>query len=246
MPLIDYITGTLQTETFYHLYNRANGFGRCFYNRENYSYFLRKHFKYSKGFFETWAYCLLPNHFHFLIRTYDTERIVLEADRREIRPGVTFARHLYMVRKIELADVNRLRSRELENLIERDTEVRRIWASWVLNEQLRRHFLGYAKAINKQQKRYGSLMQSPFRRKVIPEADLQRVIIYIHRNPLHHGYTDDLSDYDWSSYHHVMTGSNKWLKSGAVLQLFDGVSGFKQMHMLAQDQWEEFAHRATY
>lgn len=52
----------------YHLYNHANGFENLFRSDENYRYFLSryKHFIFSIA--DTLAYCLMPNHIHFLIR----------------------------------------------------------------------------------------------------------------------------------------------------------------------------------
>ncbi len=60
----------MQPETFYHIYNRANGSENLFRSNENYRYFLRQWVKYIQPVAETYAYCLMPNHFHFLIRTF--------------------------------------------------------------------------------------------------------------------------------------------------------------------------------
>lgn len=59
----------LQYDTFYHVYNRGNNGEKIFFNEENYRYFLRKFGIYLTPYIEVYAYCLLPNHFHFLIKT---------------------------------------------------------------------------------------------------------------------------------------------------------------------------------
>ena len=51
----------------YHIYNRGNNQQTIFFNPENYFYFLRKCHKYIKPASEIFAWCLMPNHFHFLI-----------------------------------------------------------------------------------------------------------------------------------------------------------------------------------
>lgn len=51
----------------YHLYNRGNNRQRIFFSRENYLYFLRKCHKYLKPYCDILAWCLMPNHFHFLL-----------------------------------------------------------------------------------------------------------------------------------------------------------------------------------
>ena len=52
----------------YHFYSRAIGAEKLFVEEENFFFFLKKYEKYLDPYFETMAYCLIPNHFHFLIR----------------------------------------------------------------------------------------------------------------------------------------------------------------------------------
>ncbi len=58
----------LEPEKFYHIYNHANGKENLFYNEGNYDFFLRKYTEHLHSVLETYAYCLLPNHFHLLVR----------------------------------------------------------------------------------------------------------------------------------------------------------------------------------
>ena len=53
---------------YYHLYNHANQGFDLFRDEENYSFFLQKYKKYVHPIADTFSYCLMPNHFHFLIR----------------------------------------------------------------------------------------------------------------------------------------------------------------------------------
>lgn len=52
---------------FYHLFNRSNNKEIVFKSRENFLYFLSKYHKFLSEYVETLAYCLMPDHFHFLI-----------------------------------------------------------------------------------------------------------------------------------------------------------------------------------
>jgi len=53
---------------FYHVYNRGNNKENIFFEERNYHHFLKLFDKYLLSFVEVYAYCLMPNHFHFLIR----------------------------------------------------------------------------------------------------------------------------------------------------------------------------------
>ncbi len=63
-PRPDYVRGG-----FYHFYNRGAHRVSIFRERDNYSYVLRKMKSYVRSFFlAPIVYCLLPNHYHWLIR----------------------------------------------------------------------------------------------------------------------------------------------------------------------------------
>lgn len=54
---------------YYHLYNRGAGKGRVFCNDGNYQYLLHLVKQYYQKYGVTViAYCLMPNHYHFLLR----------------------------------------------------------------------------------------------------------------------------------------------------------------------------------
>ena len=51
----------------YHVYNRGNNKQKIFFNHDNYIFFLKKIRHFISPHCEILAYCLMPNHFHFLI-----------------------------------------------------------------------------------------------------------------------------------------------------------------------------------
>ncbi|NJW53675.1 hypothetical protein HC175_12170 [Salinimicrobium sp. CDJ15-91] len=58
---------TLELGNYYHIYNRGNNGSNIFFEEENYAYFLRLYQKYISPVANTLAWCLMRNHFHFLV-----------------------------------------------------------------------------------------------------------------------------------------------------------------------------------
>jgi REP element-mobilizing transposase RayT len=59
---------------YYHVLNRGNNRENLFIEERNYAYFLQLYGKYISPIADTFAYCLLRNHFHLLIRVKDDKR----------------------------------------------------------------------------------------------------------------------------------------------------------------------------
>ena len=53
---------------YYHLYNRGNNRENIFIEERNYNYFLKLVLKYIVPIADIYAYCLLKNHFHILLK----------------------------------------------------------------------------------------------------------------------------------------------------------------------------------
>ena len=60
---------------YYHIYNRGNNGTNVFFDNDNYNHFLRLYAKYIDPIAETYAWCLLRNHFHILVRIKESTEI---------------------------------------------------------------------------------------------------------------------------------------------------------------------------
>lgn len=58
----------LHADYYYHVYNRTNNKELLFRNDDNRILFLEKYKEYLQDYLHTYAYCLLDNHFHLLVR----------------------------------------------------------------------------------------------------------------------------------------------------------------------------------
>ncbi|MEO8665031.1 MAG: transposase, partial [Ignavibacteria bacterium] len=75
-------TKKILPNSFYHIYNRGNNYENIFYDESNYIYFLKKYNEYMSEYVKTYAFCLLPDHFHLLIKTSENSVLVSEQFRK--------------------------------------------------------------------------------------------------------------------------------------------------------------------
>ncbi len=64
----------------YHVFNQGNNREQVFFNEENYLFFLTKMRVHLLPHAELLCYCLMPNHFHWLIQVVEPELIIHEKD----------------------------------------------------------------------------------------------------------------------------------------------------------------------
>jgi putative transposase len=63
----------LEYGVYYHVYNRGTNGENVFVEQRNYHFFLQRYAEYIEPVAFTYAYCLLKNHFHLLIKTKTPE-----------------------------------------------------------------------------------------------------------------------------------------------------------------------------
>jgi REP element-mobilizing transposase RayT len=65
----------METGTFYHYFNRGNNRENLFKEEANYHYFLQLLKKHITPVVDVYSYCLLPNHFHLVIKTKELAQL---------------------------------------------------------------------------------------------------------------------------------------------------------------------------
>ncbi len=149
---------TLDSGKYYHVYTHAVGGRNLFKEADNYHFFLNQYDKYISPIAETFAWALMPNHVHFLVRIKDVDDLpvrVLNPDREAV----------YLKIGSPMMQIPKL-------------------------------FNGYAQAFNKRQNMRGTLFERPFRRKQVDNISyLKQLILYIHNNPVHHGFCSHPLEY---------------------------------------------------
>jgi putative transposase len=68
----------------YHIYNQGNNKERIFFQERNYDYFLSLVEKFILSYSDILAYCLMPNHFHFLVHCNENSIVKMKQGGNEI------------------------------------------------------------------------------------------------------------------------------------------------------------------
>lgn len=191
----------LKPDFYYHIYNRGNAKCNVFYTEANYLYFIKKYSEYISPIANMYAYCLMPNHFHFLVKIKSEKKIF---------------DFLSNEKKISLTESKRLNTSTLNT---------------ILSKQFSNFFNGYSQAINIQESRVGSLFQKPYRKKEIDsEGYLKKVILYIHLNPVEHGFVEKVNEWPHSSYSYIISNIESFINKNDVIDLFEGIDNFQKTH----------------
>lgn len=185
----------LEYGKYYHIYNRGINSCDVFKDAENFSYFLKLYENNISCIANTFAWVLMPNHFHFLVKLKEEDEILCSG------------------------------------ILSPDRVLNPVRAIGTPSQQFSRLFNSYAQAFNKRNNRHGSLFERPFKRKMISnEIYLKQVLLYIHNNPVHHGFCEHPMDYPWSSYLSCISLKPTNLERNIVIGWFDDMGNFKETH----------------
>ncbi|MBL0355369.1 MAG: hypothetical protein IPP72_00090 [Chitinophagaceae bacterium] len=213
MPVNKKYLAVFEPHGIYHVYNRTNNKELLFRSVENYFYFLKQFNFYISPIAETFAWNLLPNHFHFLIRIKPVD--VIEEWINSLAKEKQTKTHLHF-----LADQN------INTLIE---------------VEFRRFFTSYAMAFNKMYERSGNLFYRTFKRvEILKDGQFTQAVIYIHANAQNHKLVKNFADYPWTSYHSMVSNKSTKVLREEVVNWFGGLEQFITIHKDMTDYYYYF------
>ena len=225
---------------------------------DDYEHFLELYDKYISQVAETFAWVLMPNHLHLLVRI--KENLVYKYS-----PATPIANKLvdaigwekwFEEHKWETTDLSasegpaRLcHSRqtgivgsaggpdnvENKNIFNADKYADAVGLKGKKQPIPHRHFAhlfnAYTRYYHNRTGGCGNLFERPFKRKRIDNEEyLKRVILYIHNNPVHHGFSTHPLEYSWSSYLTYVSDKQTELKRETAINWFGNDQNFKSEH----------------
>ena len=192
----------LEPVQMYHVWTHANGDDNLFMEDQNYNYFLEKYSYHIEPVAETYAYCLMPNHLHLMVRVRGEGEVLefLRGKKSNPKPNLQGFENL--------GGFSRVISQQFSNL-----------------------FNSYTKAFNKFYTRKGSLFIPNFKRKLIDSDNyFGTLIAYIHNNPVHHGFTVRPGEWQHSSWHAYMQKKITKIKREEGMGWFGNKKEFIRIH----------------
>jgi len=161
----------LLPERMNHIWTHANGSEDLFRSEENYRYFLKRYAKYIHPIVDTYAYCLMPNHLHFMVRVKEEDEVLKFIRDKKRDPNLQGFQNL--------GGFSNVISQEFSNLFNSYTK-------------------SYNK---KYDRKGSPFIPSFKRKLIDSGEYFSRLIAYIHNNPVHHGFVEDADDWPYSSWH---------------------------------------------
>jgi REP element-mobilizing transposase RayT len=190
----------LSSDSIYHIYNRANGNELIFKTEDNYRYFLQKYDSYISLIADTYCYCLMPNHFHFLVKIKG-ENDLTENFKDQIRKD----NHKDQTGFKNLSGLVSFQFSKLFNAY-----------SKAFNKQ--------------QNRKGSLFIRPFKRKQVTDEQYLKKLVHYIHYNPVEAGLAKNPEYWKFSSYKSFVSKQTTKLKRADVISWYDDLDNFIYCH----------------
>ncbi len=210
----------IQHQKYYHIYNCGINGCNLFIGPKDYDYFLHLYKRYISTIAETFAWCLMKNHFHLLIQVKSKLEI----------GNYKYTKASYQ-KAIDDGDLSKLLTfDEVKWLSSTDEETNTNKKPNPTNH-FAHLFISYAKYFNKKYNRHGSLFEKPFHRKpIIHERYFKNLVVYIHNNPIKHGFVKHPLEWGWSSYLSCISSNENIVSKNKTISWFQNSENFKHVH----------------
>jgi putative transposase len=194
------------TGEIYHVYNRGNIKQKVFYERKNYLFFLRKMETHLKPYCHILAWCLMPNHFHWLVK-------VKQHNEWDSSPSLRYH---------SLTNESHLQLQHIIQGKDTSTPVNE------LNKSIGVMLRSYTRALNIAYRNRGSIFQQKTKSKNLNAVPTIRdnyavtCFLYIMQNPVRAGLVSDFKHWEFSSYQDYSGLRNgKLCNRKLAIELFD-------------------------
>ena len=184
----------------YHIYNRAAGDDLLFRDKSDYKFFLKIYKDCFGPYCTTYAFCLMPNHFHFIIKVKGSADVF-----SSIQSETTVASQNYLKGEIDMNAFLGDQMRRFFSAIPKRYNAKYDRRGPLFQEKVKRVWIS-----NDDRLRY--------------------LIAYVHHNPIHHYKERGFKDWRYSSFSGYLSDKATLLPRTEVIELFGGEEAFMEFH----------------
>ena len=190
----------LEPGRVYHIWTHANGDENLFREEKNYIYFLEKYTYHIEPVAETFAYCLMPNHLHLMVKVKGEEEVL------------EFLREKKLDSTLQgfgtLGGFSNVISRQFSHLFNGYTQA-------------------FNKLYNRKGSLF---IPNFKRKLVDSDSYFGILIAYIHNNPVHHGFTNKLGQWPHSSWQAYLQRKITKINREEGMNWYGGRDEFLRVH----------------
>jgi REP element-mobilizing transposase RayT len=207
----------LEYGKFYHIYNRGNNFENIFTCEEDYLKFLHNMDIYLKPVAEVIAWVLLKNHFHFMVYIKKENEIGFLDSKKSKSTNLTKKWSTHFTNNGN------------QELLVKPTPI----------EMFKHFFNSYARWFNTKHERIGSLLIKNYEKIHINNSKYYKnLIVYIHNNPVKHGFVNHPIEYPWSSHLENKNNKENDFSNSHFNTYFKNQKEFKSYHKYSDESIE--------
>ena len=184
----------------YHIWTHANGDENLFREDRNYTYFLEKYCYHIEPVAETFAYCLMPNHLHVMVRVKNEIEVLEFLRAKKSNPTLQGFE--------TLGGFSNAISRQFSHLFNGYTQA--------YNKLYKRKGSLFIPNFN--------------HKLITSENYFGTLIAYIHNNPVHHGFVSQPGEWPHSSWHAYLQQKLTKVRREEGLSWFGGRNEFLRTH----------------
>jgi putative transposase len=207
MPVPELLKAPFIPVKHYHVVFKSIDGLLLFRDAAHYSVFLNRFYQFTNAAVENWAYCLLNNHAHFIVKVKALTEVIKNISE------IDAAKQTISMKKL-LADSNS------ESVFDE-----------MLERQINSFMVSYVNYTKNKYGHNGGVFQKPFKRIAITaDVHLQQAIIYVHANSVKHNIFKDYERYSYSSYASINKNAGMYCENEKVIDFFGGVDKFVALH----------------
>lgn len=209
MPTPEKFKATFFYEAAYHIVFKSVDGLFLFKQPANYALFLDRFKAFTDTILDIWAYSLLQNHVHLIVK---------------VKSAIAIQKTFTAIEPIQ-------QTVAMKALLANSMD--EIYLDAVIERQINSFMVSYTSTINNKENRKGGFFQKPFKRILIADDTyLQQAVIYVHANAEKHQLVDSFLKYRYSSFDEILAGNSLYVNTQAVIKFFGNVKNFNELHVL--------------